>query len=63
MNHIARLTQERDHAREVIRALRDQLTDLEVYLTSTKFQENDSVHVRTDILPKVGALRFLTCGE
>lgn len=65
MNHIKRLTAERDHAQKVIRTARAELTDLECYLTSAKFAapESDYVHVRTDILPKLSAIRFALCGE
>ena len=57
MNHILRLTNERDRAREQIAIAHDMLTDILVYLTSNKFAENDYVHVRTDIGPKLMALR------
>jgi len=60
MNHIRRLLQERDEALATIRAARKQLTDLQHYLTSDKFQgpDNDYVHVRTDILPKIMGIFF-----
>jgi hypothetical protein len=60
MNHIARLTNERDEALEALRNARDMLTDLELYLTSSKFAAPDAdyVHVRTDILPKIARVRF-----
>ena len=60
MNHIARLTSERDAAAQTLRDARDMLTDLELYLTSSKFAgpDADYVHVRTDILPKIAAVRF-----
>lgn len=63
MNHIARLTAERDDARETIRAARDAL--LEVTSISPKFHgpDNDYVHLRTDILPKIEAIRFSLCGR
>lgn len=57
MNHIARLTAERDEARAQLAATEAALTDLMVYLTSSKFHADDTVHVRTDILPKLSALR------
>lgn len=65
MNHIARLTNERDDARDVIRRARDALTEIELYLTSSKFWApgDDYVHVRTDMLPKISAVRFILCGE
>lgn len=60
MNHIQRLMQERDEALATIRAAREQLTDLQRYLTSDKFQgpDNDYVHVRTDVLPKIADVCF-----
>jgi hypothetical protein len=60
MNHIARLISERDAAQETLRAAREMLTDLELYLTSSKFSAPDAdyVHVRTDMLPKIAAIRF-----
>jgi hypothetical protein len=60
MNHIARIISERDEAWETIRNARDMLTELELYLTSSKFSAPDAdfVHVRTDILPKIARARF-----
>lgn len=60
MNHIARLTAERDAALAAIREAREELTWIEQYLTSSKFAAPDSdyVHVRTDILPKIAKVRF-----
>lgn len=64
-NHIHRIMRERDEALAVIRAARDRLTELECYLTSAKFTAPDAdyVHVRTDILPKIAAVRFDLCGQ
>lgn len=60
MNHIARLIQERDEAQRIAREARDMLAEVEIYLTSSKFSAPDAdyVHVRTDILPKISAVRF-----
>lgn len=58
MNHIQRLINEREEAWQQIRAARDMLTDIERYLTSSKFHEDNTVQVRTDILPKIAAARF-----
>ena len=60
MNHIARLISERDEALATIRNARELLTDIELYLTSSKFAgpDADYVHVRTDILPKIARARF-----
>ncbi len=65
MNHIHRITQERDAAQEKIRDLEDRLRDLEHYLLSDKFSwpENDYVHVRTDILPKISTIRFAAISQ
>ena len=65
MNHIARLTQERDEALATIRKVREELIALSHYLQSSKFTapDCDYVHVRTDILPKINAVQFLTCGQ
>jgi hypothetical protein len=65
MNHIARLIAERDEARAAIRAAREELTWIEHYLTGAKFAAPDAdyVHVRTDILPKIAAVRFSLCGQ
>lgn len=65
MNHISRLTSDRDQARTVTCDTRRDLTDLIVYLSSSKFTapDCDYVHVRTDILPKLMALQFSLCGE
>jgi hypothetical protein len=60
MNHITRLISERDSAQATIRQARELLTEIELYLTSSKFAAPDSdyVHVRTDILPKIARARF-----
>lgn len=65
MNHIARLTQERDEAQATIRKIREELLEISHYLQSSKFTapDCDYVHVRTDILPKITAVHFLTCGH
>ena len=59
MNHIARLTGERLEALEQLTAARERVLELEAYLMSAKFQgaDNDFVHVRTDILPKLARVR------
>jgi hypothetical protein len=65
MNHITRLTNEREEAWAAIRAAREELTQIEHYLTSSKFTapDCDYVHVRTDILPKIASVRFSLCGQ
>lgn len=64
MNHIARITNERDELQALVRQVREELTFLQHYLTSSKFSAPDSdyVHVRTDILPKINRIQFMTCG-
>ena len=63
MNHIHRLMQERDEAIAALREVRDALTDLEIYLTSPKFHEEDYVYVKTDMLPKIASIRFMAIGQ
>lgn len=58
MNYIHQLKAERDEARAAIREARELLTELECYLTSSKFHEDNTVQVRTDILPKIARVRF-----
>jgi hypothetical protein len=61
MNHIQRLIGEREEAWQQIREAREALTELEHYLTSSKFHEDNTVQVRTDILPKIARIRFGLC--
>ena len=60
-NHIHRITRERDEAFQQLTQVRNMLCDIELYLTSAKFTnspDDDYVHVRTDILPKIATVRF-----
>ena len=59
MNHIARLTTDRDEAIEQLTAARELVLELEAYLLSSKFAgpDADYVHVRTDMLPKLARVR------
>jgi hypothetical protein len=59
MNHIARLTAERDTARGQLADAEQELAAILAYLQSDKFAapDCDYVHVRTDILPKLTRLR------
>jgi hypothetical protein len=59
MNHIARLTTDRNEALEQLSAARELILELEAYLLSAKFAgpDNDYVHVRTDLLPKLAHVR------
>ena len=60
MNHIHRLTADRDEAHAQIDAARQELNDLLAYLRSDKFAgtDGDFVHISTDLWPKLVALRF-----
>jgi hypothetical protein len=59
MNHIERLTRERDETREVLSDALDMVHDLMLYLHSRKFAgvDNDYIHISTDLLPKVCDIR------
>ena len=59
MNHIARLTGERLEALAQLSEARALVLELEAYLLSSKFHgpDNDYVHVRTDLLPKLARVR------
>jgi hypothetical protein len=61
MNHIHRITGERDELQRQLAKVRNALNEIEHYLTSSKFTAPDSdyVHVRTDILPKIAKVRFM----
>lgn len=61
MNHIHRLTAERDAARAALSAAQDELNDLLGYLSSSKFSSPDAdhVHVRTDLMPRLLRLRLV----
>lgn len=62
MNYIHRLETENRDLRQQLKDVQRQLLDIEVYLTTPKFQgpDNDYVHVRTDILPKIIGVRVNT---
>jgi len=59
MNHIERLTRERNETREVLSDALDMVHDLMLYLHSSKFAgvDNDYIYVSTDLLPKVCDIR------
>jgi hypothetical protein len=59
MNHIHRLTQERDEARAALRETERRLSALMAYLCSDKFANDDYVHVRTDMLPRISEIKQL----
>ena len=46
MNHITRLTQERDESRAQFQKLQEDLIDLQHYLGSSKFHKEDWVSAR-----------------
>jgi hypothetical protein len=64
-NHIARLIRERDEAQASLRAVREALTDMQRYYTSSKFHgpDNDYTYVSTDLMPKLREATFLTIGS
>ena len=64
MNYITFLQNDRDELRALVRQMREELLDITLYLQSRKFTgpDMDYVHVKTDILPKVEKVRFLSCG-
>lgn len=59
MNHIQRLQAERDELRADLNALSGELTDLLLYLASSKFAAPDAdyIHVSTDLTPRLRTLR------
>lgn len=61
MNHIARLTSDRDAARAALVSAQDELNDLLAYLSSSKFTsapDADHIHIRTDLMPRLLRLRL-----
>jgi len=63
MNYIHRIRSEIEALRAQLSEARSDLIDLEIYLTGTKFAgpDADYVHVRTDMLPKLSAIRSRLC--
>ena len=61
MNHIAKLTMQRDDLRTKLVAIQDELVALEAYYTSSKFAwpDHDYCHVRTDLLPRLSNLKSI----
>ena len=59
-NHIHRLIRERDEYAAQVKDARGTLIDIMHYLQTPKFHgpDNDYVHVRTDMMPKLIALQF-----
>lgn len=60
MNHIARLMKERDEALAQVKAIREELIAVESYYLSSKFHAHDYAYVRTDVLPRLTTLKFLS---
>lgn len=60
VRHINRLIKERDELQHCLSYIERMLTDLTLYLTSDKFAwpDKDYAHVRTDMLPRIEAIRF-----
>ena len=57
MNHIQRLAEERNELAARLQHMQDELLHVIIYLQSPKFYNDDTVHVRTDMLPKLYQLR------
>jgi hypothetical protein len=59
MNYIKRLEAEKAELERRLANVREMLTETMTYLTTDKFAgvENDYVHVRTDMLPRLGEIR------
>ena len=57
-NYIKRLEAENAELKAKLEAVRNLLTETEAYLWTDKFAgiENDYVHVRTDMLPRLHAI-------
>lgn len=59
MNHIQSLTMQRNAARETLQNAQAELETLLTYLDSSKFQgDGDYIYIRTDLRPKLMALRM-----
>jgi len=53
-NHIARLMRERDETQQLLKEMQSDLRDLLHYLQTPKFHgDNDYIHIRTDLMPKL----------
>lgn len=65
MNYIQFLQDDREALQATLRQVREELLDITRYLSSSKFSAPDAdyVYVRTDILPKIERVRFLTCAR
>ena len=61
-NHIQNLTAARDDAQATIAAAELELVSLMAYLSSPKFYEDNTVQIRTDLYPKLMALRSTLMG-
>lgn len=61
MNYIQFLQDDREDLKATINSIREELLELDRYLRSAKFHNDDYVHVSTDIMPKLAKIRLLTC--
>jgi len=58
MRYINKLQESVKTKDEVIRETYSDLTDLLMYLQSSKFAEDNTVQIRTDIYPKLAEIRL-----
>jgi hypothetical protein len=65
MNHIAKLTQDRNDLKEIVANAETEIATLMQYLLSDKFSKPDAdyIHIRTDLLPKLQQLRSTLWNE
>jgi hypothetical protein len=59
VNYIKKLEAENRYLKTVLASAREQVTEVQGYLLSDKFAgpDSDYVHVRTDMLPKLAAIK------
>jgi hypothetical protein len=61
MNYIKKIQQENEALKEGINLVIGEFIELQKYLNSDKFNgiENDYIHVKTDIYPKITAIKTI----
>lgn len=59
MNYIKRLQAENDALKARLDTALTEVTDLQKYYTSEKFQKHDHAFVSTDVLPRLAHLKTL----